>query len=119
MVPVLHDLAQPWHALDSTLWHQLGLGEVKSALVHATETLRAEYLELASAGRLQRDSECLHAHDRSRGHWLRFEVTGFWHEDLTADGCSAATSAACALVRELAGMNNLRLLRAGTLCAVS
>lgn len=102
--------AQPWHNLVGVdAWAPRWLAAAADLVAEAAPALLAEYDDLRRAGRLHRETECIHRH--GTGAWLRFELNGVW-EERGVDGCAVVAPVACALYSQLraAGMP---LLRAG------
>lgn len=98
--------AQPWHSVSD----HAHVATARDRLVAAAPALRAEYAQLAAAGELMRERECIH--DVAGGFWRRFEVTGYWRRLDPATGCSQDAPVACKLLQALRA-SGLRAIRAG------
>lgn len=96
-VPALPDRA--WH--DTAAEFPL-LAPVEDALRAAHGALVQEYRQLAAAGRMLREAECIH--DASSGLWTYYTVNGHWNQEQDADGCSTHSPVACSLLRNLTAL---------------
>ena len=113
----------PWHEHSGAgaRWPAL-TAPAAAALAAAAPALRAEFGELARAGLLLEETECVHtggynsssgSGSGSGGAWRWAATNGFW-QPRDAAGCATSMPAACALLAELArALPRLRVLRAG------
>merc|ERR1712232_461115 len=82
---------------------------VKNLLISYASQLRQEYDQLKIAGKLERESECIH----DSGNWSRFEATAVWQK-LSRSGCAEGDApVSCSLFSKLRDSLDFPVIRLG------